>query len=278
MKSQGLNATQIKWIALFFMTVDHLIPLLNKVAALSFVMPFLEATGRIAAPLFLFVIVESVRHTKSKYHFIIRLYIAGVATNLFTIGMNLILFGESGCYWPRNILFTYFYGVLYITIILNIYNAYKQHNPRKITVAVLLFLATALPQVAYSVIVGHLKSRFVLDLFTTIFPPVLFTEYSLAFVLLGILFYFQRNRAIQCITFALFCIISYLGSLASLRGWALWPFNSIFADGQHWMVLALPMMAMYNGKRGQSHKWFFYVYYPLHRYLIFLLSVYISFA
>lgn len=278
MKSQGLNATQIKWIALFFMTVDHLIPLLNKVAALSFVMPFLEATGRIAAPLFLFVIVESVRHTKSKYRFILRLYIAGVATNLFTVGMNVILFGESDCYWPRNILFTFFYVALYITAVFNVLNAFKQRDFRKMSLVILLLLSTALPQVAYSLIVGHLKSRFVLDLFTTIFPPVLFIEYSLAFVLLGVLLYFQRNRAIQCITFALFCVISYLGSLASLRGWDLWPFNSIFADGQHWMVLALPMMAMYNGKRGQSHKWFFYVYYPLHRYLIFLLSAYISFV
>ena len=34
------------------------------------------------------------------------------------------------------------------------------------------------------------------------------------------------------------------------------------------MALALPFMLLYNGQRGRGPKWFFYIYYPAHRYVI----------
>lgn len=37
---------------------------------------------------------------------------------------------------------------------------------------------------------------------------------------------------------------------------------------QHWMILALPFMLLYNGRRGGEHKYFFYLYYPLHQFVI----------
>lgn len=38
------------------------------------------------------------------------------------------------------------------------------------------------------------------------------------------------------------------------------------------MVLALPLMLLYNGKKGPGAKWLFYVFYPLHIWLLFLLA------
>lgn len=34
------------------------------------------------------------------------------------------------------------------------------------------------------------------------------------------------------------------------------------------MILALPFMLLYNGRRGGEHKYFFYLYYPLHQFVI----------
>ncbi len=65
-RSKGLSISQIKWIALVAMTMDHL-------AAYGFEIPFFGAhfntfriIGRIAAPLFFFALTESVKHTRSR--------------------------------------------------------------------------------------------------------------------------------------------------------------------------------------------------------------------
>ena len=36
------------------------------------------------------------------------------------------------------------------------------------------------------------------------------------------------------------------------------------------MILALPLLLLYNGKRGKWHKRFFYVYYPTHIYVLYI--------
>lgn len=44
------------------------------------------------------------------------------------------------------------------------------------------------------------------------------------------------------------------------------------------VVLSVPFLAMYNGKRGKTRwmKWFFYIYYPLHLMLIGLLRMWLN--
>ena len=41
------------------------------------------------------------------------------------------------------------------------------------------------------------------------------------------------------------------------------------ADNYQWMMIgALPVIWMYNGTKGRSGKWFFYLFYPVH-YILF---------
>ena len=35
-----------------------------------------------------------------------------------------------------------------------------------------------------------------------------------------------------------------------------------------WTVLAVPLLLLYNGRRGKGSKWFFYFFYPVH-FLVF---------
>ena len=37
-------------------------------------------------------------------------------------------------------------------------------------------------------------------------------------------------------------------------------------------ILALPLLLLYNGKRGKGHKRFFYIYYPAHVYVLYLIQ------
>ena len=64
-KTKGLNAYQIELIALVIMTIDHL-------GAYGFEIPIIDAycsqlrlIGRLAMPLFLFALTESIRYTHS---------------------------------------------------------------------------------------------------------------------------------------------------------------------------------------------------------------------
>lgn len=38
------------------------------------------------------------------------------------------------------------------------------------------------------------------------------------------------------------------------------------------MIAALPLMLTYNGKKGQGYKWLFYVFYPVHIFLLYWLG------
>lgn len=75
------NAFQIKIIALITMTLDHI----GAYQTFTFsreINDGLRVVGRIAAPLFLFMVVEGLRYTRSKPKYILRLYIAGIVIEM----------------------------------------------------------------------------------------------------------------------------------------------------------------------------------------------------
>ena len=51
--------------------------------------------------------------------------------------------------------------------------------------------------------------------------------------------------------------------------------NRIYGVLQMFVVLAIPLLKMYNGERGKwkGMKWFFYIYYPAHLILCGILRI-----
>ncbi|MBQ5339324.1 MAG: hypothetical protein J6Z40_09185 [Oscillospiraceae bacterium] len=45
---------------------------------------------------------------------------------------------------------------------------------------------------------------------------------------------------------------------------------------QSFMILALPLLLLYNGERCKGHKHFFYVYYSAHIYVLYILAHFLS--
>lgn len=283
----GLTANQIKWIALVFMTIDHALPVLRKLPFPAPLLSLAEIAGRAAAPLFLFLLAESIHHTKSKTRFLLRLYLAGVFTGLFTIAMNCAFGSTKVLCSPRNILFTFFYTALYCCLIETFVAGVSEKNTGKLlraTAGVLVcvpaeklfyWLHTAFPYEELH-ITSYIGRHLVSDLIESFVPSLLFTEYSLLFVALGVAFYFLRKRAWQAAAFLALCAASFAahwyqlyiaGSYVSF-----WPCQEIFFEGQFWMVAALPFMLLYTGQQGRPHKLFFYIYYPVHRYALSLLN------
>ena len=272
----GFTAYQLKWIALAFMTIDHLGAYGSHLPVISSSVPFLRMLGRIAAPLFLLLIVESMRHTRSKPKFILRLYSAGVLTGLFTTATNLF-FGEIiGIFTPGNILFTYFYTVLYIYLIENLICAIQLKNLKKVIIFIIALVSTYVPYFLFQQLHSLNSPQWPIwlrvlfsDCLNSFLSSPLLVEYSLLFVFMGVLLYFINQKFLRCILFLIFCALSFLGASTAAN---LWPFNDFFSSQQFWMILALPFFLLYNGKRGAQHKLFFYLYYPLHRYFIFILN------
>jgi hypothetical protein len=279
--SKGLNANQLKWIALAFMTIDHIAEYILSAGASLVHYEVLRDLGRIAAPLFLFVLTESVWHTKDKRKLILRLYIAGLLGSLFALSFvilanEFVLSGPIYMGMPKNILFTYAYTAIYICLLERGMKEVRAKNLRGVLATVAGVIATFLPQIAYHICdrAGFLSTKvgFVSlgrEVLAAVFPPTFLMEYSLMFVLMGICIYFAKGKW-KCLVFAAFCALSYLGAPIVSN---LWPFTDFFWPGQAWMILAIPFMFLYNGEKGTAHKSLFYVYYPVHRELLAFMSV-----
>ncbi|WP_243431748.1 TraX family protein [Clostridium botulinum] len=41
------------------------------------------------------------------------------------------------------------------------------------------------------------------------------------------------------------------------------------------MIFSIIQISLYNGKKGKSNKYLFYIYYPLHIYTLYLISYFI---
>lgn len=284
--SNGLTSYQLKLIAVVIMTIDH-------IGTFGFELPFvgkyyaaLRIVGRIAAPLFLLLIAESAKYTKNKTRFVIRLYLAGVGVGLFTAATNFCFRDSIGVFIPGNILFTFFYTALYIYMIDGILKAVKEKKLKQLLYCITGILATVIPYMLFtwtygtnSWIPANMSTEYVQllqDLFNSFIISPTNIDYSLMFVMLGVAFYYANTNRSRSLIFTAFCLVCYFGTMLQTSV-NLWPVNAFFGYIQCLMVLALPFIFLYNGRRGRERKLFFYAYYPLHRYIISVLVYFLHY-
>ena len=149
-----------------------------------------------------------------------------------------LLFGEIvGYITPGNIMFTFFYVALYAWAIEGLAVVFLAHN-----------------------------------LIDSFLPTLTSVDYGGGMVFLGVVLYFAETKRRQCGVFAAFCLVCAAGAAAGRFYYPIQDFSSFtmtfFDPFQCWMALALPFMLLYSGQRGRGPKWFFYIYYPTHRYVI----------
>ncbi len=274
-KFRGLSSYQIKLFAVAFMTIDHLASYGHEIPFFYTHYNLLRTIGRIAAPLFFFVLTESIAHTKSKPKFLLRLYLAAVSVGLFTTVTNYFFGDTIGRFAQSNILFDYFYTALYIILIEQIILAIKEKSLKHgllafsgvAAIGIMCLLCVLVDTISYSKLGLIPEQAWLLqDLLTSFIASPFGPSYTVLFILMGIVMYFAKNKYGKAVVLVLVSGICYFG----------WNFeflhNSIIGlvigGNQPYMVLAVPFILLYNGEKGKGQKYFFYLYYPLHRYAI----------
>ncbi|MDE6995396.1 MAG: conjugal transfer protein TraX [Lachnospiraceae bacterium] len=261
-----LSATSMKLIALICMTIDHM-------GAYGFNIPVMvghidnsRIVGRIAAPIFLYAAVESLKKTGNKKKYLFRLYLASVvigSANLFVSalwGMT-ISFG--------NMVQSLFLTILFLWFLEMEVDLYKKKHYKKFLQYAMLFLmiicgATLFDKVMWNddMLLRWLNwrenrigaeyvnfFRHAVNIFIIEPRRIMYFKWI---IVLGICWYFTNSKKAHVICFLIICLLSMF-----------------LIQGNQWrMILATPIILLYNGEYGKGRKWFFYAYYPIHCYII----------
>ena len=267
---KGLTSFQIKVIALIIMTVDHLA--VHKILTTSKdINSAMRMIGRIAAPLFLFLLIEGLHHTRNKRKYILRLYAFGVITQIGNELFQKVLFSGYS-FQLGNILPTFLYAAFYIVCIEEFISAVKSKNIMK---SIFFGIAMIIPFAAGFI---YLKIDHEVIQYIKFFVPDIFTlEYSFGFSLIGIFWYFGKNKIYNYLVFGGISALSYFVDVNYVRNMMkkiYFNFYHLFLPTQWGMIFAMPFMMLYNGEKGKyGLKYFFYIYYPLHQYIFVIISV-----
>lgn len=268
-KTRGLSASGLKWIALVLMVLDHI----HYFFAYTGVVPeWFSMAGRLSAPLFLFCLVEGFTHTRDRRKYFIKVYAIHLLMSGLLFGMLCGLPVRPDGFIPMNGMMTAF-AILMIVFQGMDWLAEKRWGPGLAAVA----LPLAWPILA-SVLMGAAPALQVpLSVLGYTFLPMWNSnpDASIGTILTGILLYgFRKNRRIQAGVFVGFTVLYYL--LYPLLVFSRSPefqWTMMFTTVYEWYgaLAALPMLC-YNGQRGRGPKRFFYLFYPTHVYILYALS------
>jgi hypothetical protein len=250
-----LSGTGVKIAGIILMTLDHL----HQMFAAQGAPDWLGWFGRPVAAMFLFLCAEGFFYTHSRKRYMLQL----LGGFLFMSAMNRILstaMPMEHITLINNIFGTLFLATWYMWMIDRVTGGFREKSPAKILPAIGGLLLPLIVSLA-AILALQNKNRTV-TLILLFIPNPLLAEGGFMLVFMGVAFYLLRKyRLAQA---ALILAASAL----------VWYFSkdSVPADFQWLMVFAIIPIILYNGKRGKarkSGKYFFYVFYPAHIYLLY---------
>ncbi len=240
--SFGLSGNALKAIAILTMTIDHLAWALWPGYDTHWWVLCLHAVGRITAPIMWYMIAEGYHYTRDRKKYALRLlgfaFVSHFAYN-FNAGIPLVPFSTGEIFNQTSVMWALFLGL--VTLMLFDVPQEKISNPLKY----LLFIGICV----------------------LAFPA----DWSCVAVLaVCCIASYRSNFAKQMVAMVL-CVACYAVVYCIFL-------DVVYGLLQLCVVLSVPFLAMYNGKRGKARwmKWFFYIYYPLHLTLIGLLRVWLN--
>ena len=255
-KSMGLNTNQLKYVALVFMVLD------STFFAFQGLPSWFHLITRFVAPLFAYLTLEGFFYTRNRKKHLLRLWSAAF---IMQVGdyCSLLLLGQKHAI-SDNIFLTLAMG--YSTI----YFWQKAKDSSKSRLV--------------NIISGGLI--FIGGLFLALvglpLGPLSFSlEGGIPILFLMLIFWaFYGNRKKQLIVFGIWSLVSFLIlgpdlNISNYPNFSTW-FNMFCYNSDIMSFLFLPFLFLYNGQKGSSkpiHKWIFYIFYPLHLWLLHFLAL-----
>ncbi len=242
-----LSTFALKIIAIISMLIDH-------VGAVFFPgVIWLRLIGRLAFPIFCFLIAEGYAHTKNAPKYLIRLGLFAIISEIpFNLAFHGELFFFNGC----NVFVTLSLGLFAIML----YDAVRKWEGIPTFAASLLALIPVAALAFSADMVGSDYGKY-------------------GVVMIFIFHLFRDNRAVAMIIIALSTLLKY-GIIAGAHsaGEFLFELGSVkwyfVTATQLFCFFAFIPISLYSGKKGYSGcKWLFYVFYPAHLILLWLVSV-----
>lgn len=282
----------LKVIALFTMTIDHvgllltyLFPLNNDIVVLSNIFRII---GRLALPLFVFMIVEGTIHTKSIKKYLLRLGIMATLISIFLAIVTYVPFNfdTGGIEGFGNI----FLDLLLVAVTIYCLN-HKNWHIKLLALLPLIFSIGSFAVKCYE----NSTHNHVLW-----FPEFLYLQYDFYSILLGIGFYaayylgnkyiesYSNKNGVDRYTFDMNGTTRFAINLIAITSLIIVTFihyamKYVWPSGVYWdtsiqlyAMFSAIFILFYNGKRGYNAKWFqygSYLYYPLH--LIIIIGIYL---
>ena len=241
-KIKFINSNLLKILAIIFMLLDHL---------WATIIPgnqWMTNVGRLAFPIFAFLIVEGFTHTSDLNKYIKRLFIFALISE---IPFNLIYTGSWIFPFHQNVMFTLLLGLLCIS------EMDKIKNNKEIK--------------------SRIKSIFKLVLYLLI-SIIGFVDYGITGVLTIIVFYIFKDFKYawlgQLISLIFLYIVFFKGRSIVINIFDFEYFLPLQSIG----ILSLIPIWLYNGKKGKKNKliqYIFYCFYPVHMLAIYLIYYFV---
>ena len=229
MKKGLLSGNQLKLIALVAMTVDHMGQILFGQYVLF------RIIGRLAMPIFAWMIAEGCRHTRSMGRYLASMVVtAALCQGVYFVFLRSV------------------YMCIFVTFSLSVGICWLLKLAQQKKNVLFAFFAVAGIGIAFFL--------------TDILPLLLSgTDYSVDYGFLGVMLpvvlFLCKGKKMQ--------LVAAAAVLCLMAVWLDWKV-------QWFALLALPLLALYNGSRGKwKLKWLFYIYYPAHLAILWLIEIFI---
>lgn len=224
-----LSGNVLKIIALITMTIDHIGYILFPNIL------WFRIVGRIAFPLFAFLIAEGCKYTKNKFRYFLLIFVLAGFCQIFSY----LFAGQT----KLNILFTFSISIALIYLLNWVKSVAKNGNTKKVIVASLLLVVCLVA--TYLLTSNSLK-----------FSPIS-VDYGFWGIMVPFVVSLADNHYIKIALISICLVILSFG----------------YAFVQWFCLISIPILLLYNGKRGKLKiKYLFYVYYPLHLCVLYLLK------
>lgn len=239
-KISKLSANTLKIIALVTMTIDHAgLLLMDNCRPMRII-------GRLAFPIFAYMIAEGCRYTKNKRNYFLRIFLLGL------LCQAVYYIAERNV--DQGILMTFSVSILLSYVVLWVENRIGKscEDTGLVNKILLCFLPVSLILLT-AVVCGEIR----------LLPDGRYISFDYGFygILLPVLIALGRDQKQRLLLAAI--------------GMTLTAFS--LGDIQWYSLVALLFLVCYNGQRGKwNMKYLFYIYYPLHMAVIYGLSMLIG--